>query len=403
MALGAVVLEGPKACGKTATARQQAASEVLLDVDVDARHAAAIDPRLILDGPAPRLIDEWQREPRIWDAVRRAVDDRGESGQFILTGSATPAPDASRHSGAGRIAAIQMRPMTLYEQGMSSGTVPVGLLLDGQDPTPDRSDMDLAGYAAQIVVGGWPGLLGASVRTAMQFMHGYLDTIIDHDIDVVSGARRDPRLVRRFLHAYAQLTAHPCRLSTIVERARGDASKDEAQAPSRWSADPYLDALRRMMVVDEVEAWDPALRSRTRLISAPKRHLVDPSLAAALLQCDSDRLLKDLNTLGYLFESLATRDLRVYAAANRASVFHYRERAGTLEVDLIVERTDGAWIGAEVKIGGALVDDAAAALLRLASSRVAQPASALVVVTATPFAYRREDGVWVVPLASLGP
>jgi predicted AAA+ superfamily ATPase len=406
-ALGAVVIEGPKACGKTATARRIAASEVLLGVDVDAARAVAIDPRLILDGPAPRLIDEWQREPRVWDAVRRAVDDRSASGQFILTGSATPNDDVPRHSGAGRISVMRMRPMTLFEQGYSTGAVSLGALMSGDAPTASRGGLDLGGYAERIVVGGWPQLLGAEPATAMQFVRDYLDTVVEHDIDVVSGARRDPWLVRRFLHAYAQLTAHPARLSTIVNRAHADPDEGGGGAggagPTRWSADPYLRALRRMMIVDEVEAWSPALRSRSRLISVPKRHLVDPSLAAGLMDCSPACLLGDLNTLGYLFESLAVRDLRVYAEGHGDRVFHYRESSGDLEVDLVVEQTDGGWAGFEVKLGGNLVDAAAAALIRLASTRIATAPRALAVITGTEYGYRRPDGVWVIPLGCLGP
>jgi len=399
-AVGAVVIEGPKACGKTETARRHAGSEVLLDIDPEAQRAADIDPRLILPGAAPRLIDEWQRAPRIWDAVRREVDTRGVPGQFLLTGSATPKDDTTRHSGAGRMLMVTMRPMTLFEQGFSPGTVSLSDLLDGRDPPGGRSTLDLAAYAERIVVGGWPALMGRPVRDAMASTAGYLSTIIEHDIDVVSGARRNPRLVRRFLQAYAQLSAHPSRLSTIISRARGIG---EGEAPSRWTAEPYLDALDRLMVVDDIEAWNPELRSRTRLMTTPKRHLVDPSLAAALMECDPMRLLADLNTLGYLFESLAARDARVYAQAADASVYHYRERAGELEVDLIIERRDGAWIGVEVKLGSALIDQAAAALLRLRDARVIRPPASLVVLTATEYAYRRDDGVIVVPLGLLGP
>lgn len=405
-ALGAVVIEGPKACGKTATARERAASEVLLDVDVDAVRAVAIDPRLVLDGPVPRLIDEWQREPRVWDAVRRAVDDRSAPGQFILTGSATPNDDVPRHSGAGRISVMRMRPMTLFEQGHSSGEVSLAALLSGDEPGASRCELDLRGYTERIVVGGWPQLLGAGSTTAMQFVRDYLDTIIEHDIDVVSGARRDPRLVRRFMHAYAQVTAHPARLSTIIDRAQGNEvehADDAAVGPTRWSADPYLRALRRMMIVDEVDAWSPALRSRSRLISVPKRHLVDPSLAAGLMECSPARLLGDLNTLGYMFESLATRDLRIYAEAQDAHIYHYRERAGDLEIDLVVEQPGGGWAGFEVKLGGDLVDEAAAALIRMATTRVSRAPSALAVITGTEYGYRRPDGVWVVPLGCLGP
>ena len=401
-ALGAVVIEGPKACGKTATARQLAASEVLLDVDVDAARAASIDPGLILAGPVPRLLDEWQREPRLWDAVRRAVDDRSRPGQFILTGSATPSDEVPRHSGAGRISVMRMRPMTLFEQGYSHGELSLSALLSGQAQAPARCDLDLPGYIDRIVVGGWPQLLGATPAAASRFVTDYLDIIVARDIDLVSGARRDPRLVRRFLHAYAQMSSQPARLSTIVERARGDVDEGEA-GPTRWSAEPYLRALRRLMIIDEVDAWSPALRSRSRLISVPKRHLVDPSLAAGLLDCSPARLLGDLNTLGFLFEALATRDLRIYAEAGGGHLFHYRERSGDLEVDLVVEHTDGSWAGFEVKLGGAQIEQAAAALTRLAQTRLARPPSVLAVITGTEFGYLRPDGVWVIPLGCLGP
>jgi predicted AAA+ superfamily ATPase len=400
-ALGAVVIEGPRACGKTETARQHVASEVLLDVDPQARAAAAIDPALVLDGPTPRLLDEWQREPRLWDSVRRAVDARGLPGQFVLTGSARPTDDVPRHSGAGRFAMVHMRPMTLFEQGYSTGAVSLGTLLDGAPAASGRCGLGLRDYVERVVVGGWPGLLGRSEKDASVFVRGWLDGIVEHDLEMASGARRDPEMVRRFLRAYAQLVAHPVPLSKIIERARQEQA--DVDAPSRWAADPYLEALRRLMVVDEVEAWNVTLRSRARLMSVPKRHLVDASLAAALMDCAPERLLGDLNTLGYLFESLATRDVRVYAQANHASVFHYRERGGELEVDVVVERRDGEWAGFEVKLGGDLIDEAAAALLRLAQTRVALPPAALVVLTGTEYAYRRKDGVLVVPLGLLGP
>jgi len=405
-ALGAVVIEGPKACGKTATARQRAGSEVLLDVDVDALRAAAIDPRLILGGPAPRLIDEWQRAPRVWDAVRRSVDDRSSPGQFILTGSATPNDDVPRHSGAGRFSVMRMRPMSLFEQGHSSGEVSLIALMSGEAPNASRCGLDLKAYTERIVIGGWPQMLGADSAIAMQYVRDYIDTIIEHDIDVVSSARRDPRLVRRFLLAYAQLTAHPARLSTVIDRARADQTEDDedgGDGPTRWSAEPYLRALRRMMIVDELDAWGPSLRSRSRLISVPKRHLVDPSLAASLMDCSPDRLIGDLNTLGFLFESLAARDLRIYAEAQDWHVFHYRERAGDLEVDLVVEQPNGSWAAFEVKLGGDLVDEAAAALIRMATTRITRPPTALAVITGTEYGYRRADGVFVLPLGCLGP
>jgi uncharacterized protein len=402
--LGAVVIEGPKACGKTATARRLAGSEVLLDVDQDAARAAAVDPRLVLGGPVPRLLDEWQRAPGVWDAVRRAVDDRSTPGQFILTGSATPNDDVRRHSGAGRISVMRMRPMTLFEQGFSTGEISLAALMRGESPASVRSEIALPAYADRVVTGGWPQLLGVNITTARKFIRDYLETIVEYDVGEISEGRRDPQLVRRFLQAYAQLTAHPARMSTIIDRARGDSGEVEGEpGPTRWSAEPYLRALRRLMVVDEIEPWSPSLRSRSRLISVPKRHLVDPSLAAGLLGCSPDRLLADLNTYGYLFESLAARDVRIYAEANDASVFHYRERSGDLETDLVVEQADGRWAGFEVKLGGDLVDQAAADLMRLAGTRTTTEPAVLAVITGTEYGYRRPDGVWVLPLGCLGP
>lgn len=405
-ALGAVVIEGVKGCGKTATARELAASEVLLDVDVAAAQAAGVDPRLILDGPVPRLIDEWQREPRVWDAIRRAVDDRGKSGQFILTGSATPRDDVARHSGAGRISLLRMRTMTLAEQGVAHPAISTTELLTGGQVEPARSPVGFATYVERIVGGGWPQLVDASESVARQFMVGYLDAIVEHDITEVSGGRRNPRLVRRFMHAYAQLTAHPATTATIVARARDQSIDEDAggksEGPSRYTAEPYLDALRRMMIVEEIPAWDPSLRSAARLTLTEKRLLADPSLAAGLLGCSSQRLLSDLRTLGFLFEALVAHDLRVYAEAAGASLYHYRERDGRLEVDLVLESPDGDWAAFEVKLGDHAVEAAATSLLRLAK-RVTRPPSGLVVVTTGAYAYRRDDGVHVIPLGCLGP
>ncbi|MCL2464406.1 MAG: DUF4143 domain-containing protein [Micrococcales bacterium] len=399
-ALGAVLVEGPKACGKTWTARRLAASEVLLDHQSDAAQALAVSPGLILDGARPRLIDEWQRVPAVWDAVRRTVDDSGSAGQFILTGSATPSDDPQRHPGAGRFATHRMRPMTLVEQQVTAPTVSLGGLLHGVAQQPTTSDVTVEQYAEYIVRGGWPQLLDASPRRAADFVGAYLDNLVEVDIPQATGVRRDPRMVRRFLLAYAQLTAHPAPLARIVERARGRAD----DGPSRWTAEPYLDALRRLMVVDEVAAWNPSLRSRSALVSYPKRHLVDPSLAAYLMGASQERLIADLNTLGFLFESLVTRDIQVYADTVGASIAHYREAGGRFEIDLVVEDRSGAWVGVEVKLGGAAaIDAAAAALRRLDQDRVGVRAAALVVVTAGQYAYRREDDVWVVPLACLAP
>ena len=399
-AMGAVVIEGVKSCGKTATARQFAASEVLLDAEIDAARALDVDPQIVLGGDTPRLLDEWQRAPRLWDLVRRAVDDRGELGQFILTGSATPLDEVPRHSGAGRIATLRMRTMTLVEQQVAMPTVSLSGLLKGDVLASTHCKLVFRDYVHHIAVGGWPQLVGAAESTSRVFLDGYIDAIIEHDIDEVSGATRNPRLVRRFLHAYAQLTAHTATLSTIIARTRDDAQPPDG--PSRYAAQPYLDALRRMMIVDEIPAWDPSVRSSKRLVNTPKRMLGDPSLAVALLGVSSERLLSDLTTLGFLFEGLVAHDLRVYAEAANASCFHYREHDGRLEVDYVIEDRNGEWIGVEVKLGNSQIDLAAQSLKRLAA-RVPRDPKALVVVTSGSYGYLREDGVYVVPLGCLGP
>ena len=239
LAMGAVLIEGVKGCGKTATARQRASSEVLLDTDPEAERRAAIDPRLLLDGQTPRLLDEWQRTPRVWDAVRRAVDDRGVPGQFILTGSATPSDDVQRHSGAGRFGVVRMRTMTLTEKQATDPAVSVAALLSGAAPNPVNSPMSVRDYLHHITVGGWPLLSAATEPAARTYLDGYLDIIVERDIEEVSGGPRNPRLVRRFLHAYAQMTAQTASLSTIMKRAR-DEVDDPSDVPSRHTAQLYL-------------------------------------------------------------------------------------------------------------------------------------------------------------------
>ncbi|SFS53063.1 ATP-binding protein [Saccharopolyspora flava] len=398
-AMGAVLIEGVKGCGKTATARQLASSETLLDTDPNAARRAELDPRLLLDGAVPRLLDEWQRAPQLWDAVRREVDDRGAPGQFILTGSATPDDTVTRHSGAGRFGLVRMRTMTLAEKQAITPKVSVTDLIAGSAPAPANSPVSFRDYLHHIAVGGWPLLVGADEDAARTFLDGYLSIIVEHDVDEVSGTTRNPRLVRRFLQAYAQVVSQPATLASIVKRARDD---HDSEGPSRYTAEPYLDALSRMMIVDEIPAWDPSVRSSKRLVTKPKRHLGDPSLAAALLQMSPARMLDDLETAGFLFESLVAHDLRVYAEAAGASCMHYRETDGRLEVDYILETRDGDWVGVEVKLGESETDKAAASLHRL-TERVTRKPKALVIVTGTSLAYTRDDGVHVVPLGVLGP
>ncbi|WP_448058728.1 ATP-binding protein [Cellulomonas hominis] len=399
-ALGAVVVEGPRACGKTWTAAQLARSEVRLDSGPQVRELARLQPESVLAGPTPRLVDEWQLVPSLWNAVRRQVDDRAGVGQFILTGSAVVPAETDRHSGAGRMARLRMRPMSLWESGESTGQVSLAALF-AHEPPSGRSGVLALDYVELSQRGGWPALLGAGQRHADRFVAGYLDAIVEHDIEQVDDRRRDPLRFRRFLHAYAQMTAQTASLSSIRTRIEDPTSTATGLA---WNtADAYLDAAQRLMIVEEVPAWSPRLRSRTRLAGLAKRHFVDPSLSVSLLGASAARLRSDLETFGFIFESMVTRDLRVYADALDASVHHYRERSGDLEVDLVVERRDGAWIGIEVKLGQHRVDEAATALHALADRRVARPPEALVVITGGEYAYRREDGVDVVPLATLCP
>ncbi len=397
---GAVVVEGPKACGKTATARQIAASEVLLDVDRQARQAVAVDPALGLEGPTPRLIDEWQLEPEIWNHVRRAVDDRGVPGQFVLTGSAVPADDITRHTGAGRITRLQMRPMSLFETGHSSGVVSLAALLDGGTARSPDPGITVAGIASLVAVGGWPGNLGFTVDRSVRAVRDYLDEIRRVDVSRVDGVRRDPLRVGRLLRALARNTATYAAATTLAADTGGaDGAIDDDTVRD------HLIALERLMIVEDQPAWSPHLRSRSILRSSAKRHFVDPSLAVAALRGTPERLLKDLDLLGFLFESLVIRDLRVYAQAADAQVLQYRDNTG-LEVDAIVESADGRWGAFEVKLGPGMVDQAAASLLKFAervdTSRVGEPA-VLGVIVGFGYGYHRDDGVAVIPIGALGP
>ncbi len=394
------MIEGPKACGKTATARQIAASEVLLDVDANARRAIAVDPALVLDGPTPRLIDEWQIEPTIWNHIRRAIDDRGDAGQFILTGSAVPPDDITRHAGAGRLTRLRMRPMSLFEAGRSSGRISLSELFDGRVGASADPGLTIADLAEALALGGWPGLRGRSVQDGLQAVRDYLDEIARVDLGRVEGTRRDPGRVARLLASLARNIATQAAATTLAKDTGG------AEGPLKDdTVREYLGALERLMVVEDQPAWAPHLRSRHRLRTAPKRHFIDPSLAVAALRATPDRLLGDLNLFGFLFESLVVRDLRIYAQAADAQVSHYCDSGG-LEVDAIVEAGDGRWMAFEVKLGQGQIDDAAASLMRFAAridtARCGSPAL-LGVIVATGYGYRREDGVAVIPIGALGP
>lgn len=400
-AAGAVIVEGPRASGKTATALQAAASAVLLDVDENARRMIGVDPTAVLAaGDTPRLIDEWQIEPAIWNHVRRAVDRRGAFGQFILTGSAVPADDVTRHTGAGRFIRLRMRPMSLYESGSASGEISLRRLLDGETQRAPRTGLSIAEVAELVCAGGWPGHAGTPLPGVLRANRGYLDDVRRTDVSRVSGGTRDPVKVGRLLRSLARNVATPVSLTKLAAEVG-----EEGRAAKAETVAEYLDALERLMVVEPLPAWSPHLRSRATLRRAPVRHFVDPSLATAALRASPERLIADLEFLGLLFESLVVRDLRVHAQAADAQVFHYREKDG-LEVDAVVETADGRWAAFEIKLGERWVEDGVRNLRRLAGRMEDSdhgPPAALAVIVPTGYGSVRPGDVGVVPIGALGP
>lgn len=395
---GAVLLTGPKAVGKTTTARLFAASEVRLDQDRAALTAARADPRLVLDGDHPRLIDEYQLAPGIWNAVRGRVDDLDEKGMFLLTRSSTPESEQASHSGARGIAPVPMRTMTFLERGFSSGAVSIGALLGGEPVAAASHSIGVAEAIEAVAVGGWPDSLRIAPADALQAHVDYLDVIVNVDVHRVGAARRDPDGVRRLLASYARNVSTDASLRTIARLAE--------RPLAETTLHDYLNVLRRLYLIEDQASWKPALRSRVRLAATPKRHLADPSLAVAALGATPQRLLgPEIELAGLLFESQAIHDLRVYAQPHRGEVRFYRDNKG-LEVDAIVETFDGRWIAAEVKLGHNRVDEAAHSLLRLRgklSTEADAACGALLVIVADTPTYTRKDGVIVTSIAALGP
>ncbi|HEY8644780.1 MAG TPA: DUF4143 domain-containing protein [Gaiellaceae bacterium] len=408
--LVAISLEGAKALGKTATALQRARTVFRLDDD-DQRGLIEADRSRLLEGERPILLDEWQRLPSSWDIVRRAVDDPATPpGSFLLTGSASLPGDATIHSGAGRIVSIRMRPLTLAERGVAKPTVSIAAILrGGRPPIGGETAVRLADYANEILASGFPGLRGLSGRALRAQLDGYVDRVVEREFPQLGIAIRNPAVLRRWLAAYAAASSS----TASYEKIRDAATSGNREKPAKMTVAPYRDALERLWIVDPLPAWAPTRNHLRRLSSPPKHQLVDPAIAARLLGVGLGALLhtepapaaptitRDGTLLGALFESLVTIDVRVYAQAAEARVAHLRTAAGEHEVDLIVERDDGRIIAIEVKLTATVADEGVRHL-RWLKERLGDDVLDMLVVTTGSYAYRRSDGIAVVPAALLG-
>lgn len=404
-AKGAVLVAGAKWCGKTTTCERLAESAIYLqDPSTKAQNIrlAEIAPLELLRGATPRLIDEWQLAPQLWDAVRFEVDHREEFGQFILTGSAVP-PDPKKmsHTGTGRIARMKMRPMSLYESGDSTGAVSLSALFAGEQVPIARSECSLEHMAFLLCRGGWPRAVGLDDESALLQAPDYLDGVINSDVSRVDEKERNPRVTRALLRSYARFSASQGKVTEML----ADVNAQGVQASESTVRD-YIRALEQIFVLEDLLAWNPNLRSKTAVRTAPTRHFVDPSIAAAALALGPGDLMADLNTFGLLFETMCLRDLRVYADALGGEVYHYRDRSG-LEADAVIHLHNGAYGLVEVKLGGeSLVDEGAKSLLSLRNkidvSTTGSPSFLMVLTAVGDYSYYREDGVFVVPLAVLG-
>jgi predicted AAA+ superfamily ATPase len=398
---GAVLIEGAKWCGKTRTASMAAKSILYMqDPDNSASYQAMADtkPSLLLKGEAPRLIDEWQMAPVLWDAVRFEVDKRGDAGQFILTGSAVPTDNVTAHSGTGRFSRMLMRPMSLFESNESNGSVSLGGLFAGNQDIESMSELSIEKIAFALCRGGWPASVLKNEASALKMSRDYVEAVINHDISRVDDVEKNPERVRLLLRSLARNVGTLASIETI----KSDIEATDISISDK-TISSYLNALRRIFVVEDLPAWLPSLRSRSAIRTSAKRHFVDPSIATAVLRTNPDGLLNDFNTFGFLFESLCTRDIRIYTQAIDGDVFHYRDKSG-LESDLIVRLKDGRWAAIEVKLGNKQIEEAAKNLLalkeRINEDKMGQ-ASFLMVITGGQYSYRRNDGVLVVPIGCL--
>ena len=413
-AFGAVLIEGPKWCGKTTTAEQSAKSAIYMQDETNGPNylkLAEDSPSVLLKGKKPRLVDEWQISPNLWDAVRFSVDKSGEPGQYILTGSVSVDRSKIKHSGAGRIVTVQMRTMSLWESGDSTGEVSLDSLFNGSESVTGRSDHDIFDIARIITRGGWPSSLGRSEKAAHTLIAGYCRAILDTEINTMDGKERDSRKMSQILRSLSRNVSMSAPDTTILKDITPDRAYDgisENEMGTKKAMDiktlrSYLAVLDRIHVTEDLDAWSPRLRSKTTVRTGSTRHLSDPAIAAYFLGASSEDLVYDMETFGLLFESLVVRDLRVYAQSLEGEVFHYRDSRNR-EVDAIVHLWNGKWGAFEVKLNPAREDEGAESLLRFAddidTDRM-NPPTFLAVITGRGFAHTRKDGVHVIPIGCL--
>lgn len=403
--VGAVLIEGPKWCGKTTTAAQHASTILYMDDPEQLKQnlrMADITPKVLLAGEPPLLIDEWQLAPKLWDAIRFEVDHRSLPGQFILTGSAVPAKtDEIHHSGAGRFAWLTMRPMSLFESGESTGEVSLEQLFHTPDEIVGVNKLSIGDVAYLICRGGWPYATTMDKDLALDQVKYYYDAVTRSDVSRVDGVRRNPELVKRLMRSYSRHQGAQATISTI---AQDILSHDQETADTK-TISSYIEVLKKIFVVEDSVAWNPNLRSKTAIRTSDTRYFVDPSVAVAALGLGPEDLIGDLQTMGLLFETLCVRDLRVFADALDGQVYHYRDKLG-LECDAVVHLRNGRYGLIEVKLGGdKLIEEGVSTLQTLAAKidtdRMKQPSFLMVLTAVGKFAYRREDGVYVVPIGCL--
>jgi len=400
-AFGTVLITGPKWCDKTITAKQIVKS-VLYMQHPDKKESyltlAGIHPSKLLEGEKPSLIDEWQMAPQLRDAVKFDVDMKNGTGLYILTGSTTIDESKISHSGAGRISRIKMRTMSLFESLDSNGSVGLEDLSNGKNEIDGTSNLDIEDIAELIIRGGWPGNFKKTIKVAMRSVEGYCDIITTSEIKTVDGVKRNEETAKSILRSLARNTSSTASDATILSDV-----KVNNTSIHRNTLSDYLNALRKLFVIEDLPAWSPKLRSKTIIRTSNKRHLIDPAIAANMLKASPKDLIYDMNTFGLLFESLVVRDLRIYSQAIGGSVFHYRDNTG-LEADAVIHLDDGRWGLIEVKLGNNLIDEAAENLKKLKdridTNRIKEP-SFLMIVIGTGYAYKRKDGVLVVPIGCL--